>query len=106
VAKSERRAVDLSADPDLVMICREQRVDSLEGLRTTFKLLPPIKNEAGFMRGGMEVIYDTIDRSAGFGALAAVQPARGPLFSARMRVRLEAEPAVPDTVAEDGLYRT
>jgi len=42
VAKAERRTVDLSAYPDLVVIYLGQRVSSLKGLRTLFKLGPAI----------------------------------------------------------------
>lgn len=42
VATAERRTVDLSAYPDLVVIYLGQRVNSLKGLWTTLKLGPPI----------------------------------------------------------------
>jgi Monooxygenase af470-like len=42
MAKAERRTVDLSAYPDLVVIYLGQRVNSLGGLRTALKLGRPI----------------------------------------------------------------
>ena len=167
MAKAERRTVDLSAYPDLVVIYLGQRVNSLKGLWTVFKLGPPISkavgakpdglllhetimwgwfpphagmrqywrdfdslerwarslphqdwwkaflrdtggtgfwHEAYFMRGGMEAIYDTMPKQLGFSAFAPVEPARGRLFSARTRARLEGEPTAPDPLPEGELY--
>jgi hypothetical protein len=169
VARADRRTVDLSAYPDLVVIYLGQRVNSFKGVWTMLKLGPAISkavdakpdglllhetitwglfpphlgmrqywrdfdslerwsrslphqkwwkeflrdtggtgfwHEAYFMRGGMEAIYDTIPKPLGFTAFAAVEPARGRLFSARSRARQEGEPALPEAIPEDELYRT
>jgi len=169
VAKAERRTVDLSAYPDLVVIYLGQRVNSLKGIWTMFKFGQAIKkaidakpdglllhetimwgwfpphggmrqywrdfdslerwarslphqdwwkaflrdtggtgfwHEAYFMRGGMEAIYDTIPKQLGFSAFAPVEPARGRLFSARTRARLEGEPTAPDPLPEAELYQS
>jgi Domain of unknown function (DUF4188) len=42
-------------------------------------------HEAYFMRGGMEAIYLDMSVRLGFGQFAPLQPARGPMFSARNR---------------------
>ena len=44
------------------------------------------------MRGGMEAVYDDVPVRLGFGQFAPMQPARGPMFSARMRAKLACEP--------------
>ena len=169
MAKAERRTVDLSAYPDLVVIYLGQRSNSVKGFWTTLKLGPSIRrsveakpdglllhetivwgwfpphvgmrqywsdfdslensarslphqgwwkaflrdtggtgfwHEAYFMRGGMEAIYDTIDKPGGFAAFAPMEPARGPLFSARSRARVEGEPTLPEAIPEDELYRS
>jgi hypothetical protein len=55
------------------------------------------------MRGGMEAVYDDVPVRLGFGQFAPLQPARGPMFSARMRAKL---PGIPPTavVEEAALY--
>ena len=169
MAKAERRTVDLSAYPDLVVIYLGMRANSFKGFLTMFKFGPSIakaveakpdglllherivwgwfpphfgmrqywrdydslenwarslphqdwwKNflrdtggagfwhEAYFKRGGMEAIYDTMPKPLGFADFAPVEPARGPLFSARTRVGREGEPALPDPVPEGELYRS
>ena len=169
MAKAERRTVDLSAYPDLVVIYLGQRVNSLKGLWTTLKLGPPISkaieakpdglllhetiiwgwfpphfgmrqywrdfgslerwarslphqdwwknflrdtggtgfwHEAYFMRGGMEAIYDSMPKQQGFAAFAPVEPARGPLFSARSRARVEGETTLQEAIPEGELYRS
>jgi hypothetical protein len=169
VAKADRRTVDLSAYPDLVVIYLGQRTNSFKGFWTMLKLGPAIRksveakpdglllheaivwgwfpphfgmrqywrdfdsleswarslphqdwwksflrdtggtgfwHEAYFMRGGMEAIYDTMPKQRGFAAFAPVEPARGPLFSARTRARVDGEPALPDPILEDELYRS
>jgi hypothetical protein len=169
VAQAERRTVDLSAYPDLVVIYLGMRSNSAKGFLTMLKFGPSIQkavdakpdglllheriiwgwfpphfgmrqywrdfdsleswsrslphqgwwqrflrdtggtgfwHEAYFMRGGMEAIFDTIPAPLGFTAFAPVQPARGPLFSARSRARLEGEPTQPEAIPEDELYRT
>jgi fumigallin biosynthesis monooxygenase-like protein len=167
MAKADRRTVDLSAYPDLVVIYLGQRVNSFKGLWTSLKLGPPISravdakpdglllhetivwgwfpphfgmrqywrdfdslerwarslphqewwknflrdtggtgfwHEAYFMRGGMEAIYDTMAKPLGFSAFAPVEPARGPLFSARNRAHVDGEETVPTALAEEELY--
>ena len=39
------------------------------------------------MRGGMEAIYDDVPIKIGFSAFAPVHAARGPMFSARTRLK-------------------
>jgi len=57
-------------------------------------------HETYFMRGGIEAIYDGVPDSFGLLAFVPAVPARGPLFSARQRARLEGadllSPMVPD----------
>jgi hypothetical protein len=48
-------------------------------------------HEAYFMRGGMEAVYDDVPRHLGFAQFAPLQPARGPMFSARNRAKLAGE---------------
>jgi hypothetical protein len=50
-------------------------------------------HEAYFMRGGMEAVYDDMPIRLGFGQFAPLEPARGPMFSARSRAKLQGEPA-------------
>jgi Domain of unknown function (DUF4188) len=52
-------------------------------------------HEAYFMRGGMEAVYDDVPGRLGFGQFAPLQPARGPMFSARNRAKLAGEPVSP-----------
>jgi hypothetical protein len=52
-------------------------------------------HEAYFMRGGMEAVYDDMPRHLGFGQFAPLQPARGPMFSARTRAGRGGEAPVP-----------
>jgi hypothetical protein len=69
------------------------------------RLTPAQKNwhEAYFMRGGMEAVYDDVPVRLGFGQFAPMQPARGPMFSARTRAKLAGEPP-PAVVEEAELY--
>ena len=60
-------------------------------------------HEAYFMRGGMEAVYDDVPVRLGFGQFAPTQPAGGPMFSARTRVKLAGEPR-PAVVEEAELY--
>jgi hypothetical protein len=57
-------------------------------------------HETYFLRGGIEAIYDGVPDSLGLLAFAPAEPARGSLFSARQRARLEGavllSPTVPD----------
>ena len=59
-------------------------------------------HETYFMRGGMEAIYDDVNQPRiGFQAFAPSLPARGPMFSARKRLRVFGdEPPQPDGAAE------
>ncbi len=62
-------------------------------------------HETYFIRGGMEAIYDDVRKQIGLSAFAPMQPARGAMFSARQRSRLDdarTPPApVPDTDDSD-----
>lgn len=57
-------------------------------------------HEAYFMRGGMEAIYDDVGGLLGFSRFAPTQPARGPMFSARHRLRVKGESSLPPPVEE------
>lgn len=61
-------------------------------------------HEAYFMRGGMEAVYDDMPGRLGFLQFATAQPARGPMFSARKRLRLDEESKIPSPVPEENLY--
>jgi hypothetical protein len=163
----ERRTVDLSAYPDLVVIYLGQRVRGFRGLRTMFgfgsaigkavaeqpdgllrhetiwySIVPPhagmrqywrdfdalerwarslphrdwwkrflrdsggtgFWHEAYFMRGGMEAVYDDMPGDLGFLSFAPSEPARGRMFSARTRARVEGEPELTPGLTEDELY--
>lgn len=164
-----RRSVDLSAYPDLVVIYLGMRVNTLRGLRTLigfgprisaavaerpdglllhegflFSVLPPhagmrqywrdfeslerwaralphqqwwqqfLRDSGGtgfwhetyFMRGGMEAIYDDLPVPIGMTQFAPTQPARGAMFSARKRLRLDGSEAAGTPYAEEDLYGT
>jgi Monooxygenase af470-like len=167
MARADRRTVDLSEYPDLVVIYLGMRCNTLAGLKTMFGFGPKIRaawqeepdglllhedllfsprhlgmreywrdfeslekwtrtlphmdwwrkyvkdtggtgfwHETYFMRGGMEAIYANMDKPLGLTAFAPVEPARGSMFSARKRLRLddaEAEP-VAAPYAESDLY--
>jgi len=161
-----RRSVDLSAHPNLVVIYLGMRVNSLRGLKTlmsfgpkiarsvesqpdglllheniTYSIFPPhlgmrqywrdfesleawtrslphqewwqsflrdsggtgFWHEAYSMRGGMEAVYVDISAPLGFMKFAQVQPARGPMFSARQRLHLRGESKLAPPVAENEL---
>jgi hypothetical protein len=55
------------------------------------------------MRAGMEAVYDDVPAPLGFGQFAPIQPARGPMFSARARAKLAGEARLP-VVREAELY--
>jgi hypothetical protein len=167
VARADRRTVDLSGYPDLVVIYLGMRVNRLTGFKTLIGFGPKIRgavaeqpdglllhedilfsprhlgmreywrdyesleawtrtlphkewwrnyvkdtggtgfwHETYFMRGGMEAIYANMEKPLGFTAFAPVEPARGSMFSARKRLRLdepETEP-VAAPYAESDLY--
>jgi hypothetical protein len=60
-------------------------------------------HETYFMRGGMEAVYDDMPVRLGFGQFVPLQPARGPMFSARGRAKLAGEPP-PAVVHESKFY--
>jgi hypothetical protein len=59
-------------------------------------------HETYFMRGGMEAIYDDVDKPIGLMSFAPIEKARGPLFSARSRLGL-GEPHVDSVIPEESL---
>lgn len=63
-------------------------------------------HEAYFARGGMEAIYVDMNVPMGFSAFAPTVPARGPMFSAGNRMKVEDRGAVPFPVSEADLYDT
>ena len=62
-------------------------------------------HETYFMRGGMEAIYDDVPVRAGFSAFAPVHAARGPMFSARTRLKTGTTETKPAPISETELYR-
>ena len=163
----DRRTVDLSAYPDLVVIYLGMRVNVLAGLKTLFGLGPQIQKAAAeepdglllhenvvfslvpphlgmrqywrdfeslerwsrsephrrwwrdflrdsggtgfwhetyFMRGGMESIYNDMERKVGMMAFAPLRPARGALFGARRRLGVAGDEIGARVVAEETLY--
>jgi Domain of unknown function (DUF4188) len=60
-------------------------------------------HEAYFRRGGMEAIYDAMPAPLGFLQFAPSQPARGAMFSARNRARVEGESRAAAPVSEQDL---
>jgi Domain of unknown function (DUF4188) len=62
-------------------------------------------HETYFRDGDMESVY--IDMApVGFAKFAPMQPARGSLFSARRRLRLQENAELPPGVPDDVLYRS
>jgi hypothetical protein len=59
-------------------------------------------HETYFMRGGMEAIYDDMDKAIGMMSFAPLGHARGRMFSARSRLGL-GESKVSPVIAEDAL---
>ena len=57
-------------------------------------------HETYFMRGGMEAIYDDVGAHIGFGAFAALEAAKGPMFGARKRLGLSGDNPLPPPVKE------
>jgi len=165
--KVDRRTVDLSSYPDLVVIYLGMRVNRLYGLKTVFGFGPRITNAVGekpeglllhenviysifpmhagmrqywrdfdslerwsrsephrlwwmeflrdsggtgfwhetyFMRGGMEAIYDDMPKGIGLGAFAPLRQARGPMFSARTRLRAGGTDTKAAPTSEAELY--
>src|SRR5499425_3810667 len=166
-SRVQRRTVDLSGYPDLVVIYLGMRVNAWYGLKTlvgfgpriqggvdaappglllhetvVYSLFPPnigmrqywedfdslerwarseahaawwrqflrdsggtgFWHEAYFMRGGMEAIYDDVPKAIGFAAFAPVNVARGPMFSARTRLKAEGEETKPVVIPENEYY--
>lgn len=60
-------------------------------------------HETYFMRGGMEAIYLDVKKPIGFMKFAPGQAARGTMFSARTRLRVEGETGKPAPVSEKEL---
>lgn len=61
-------------------------------------------HELYFMRGGMEGMYVDMEAPVGFMHFAPIQPARGSMFSARRRLRLEGESREAAPVTEEEFY--
>lgn len=61
-------------------------------------------HETYFMRGGMEAIYDNMERPTGFLSFAPNQTARGPMFSSRARLGLQGAPESVPGASEAELY--
>ena len=59
-------------------------------------------HETYSMRGGIEAIYDDLPQPFGLMKFAPVTAAHGPMFSARHRLGLQGESAMPPAVSEDG----
>ncbi len=59
-------------------------------------------HETYFMRGGVEAIYDDVDKPIGLMSFAPLEKARGPMFSARNRLGL-GEPKIGPVVSEEAL---
>jgi hypothetical protein len=128
--KTDRRTVNLSAFPDLVVIYLGMRVNKPRGLRTLLRFGPKIAksvadqpdglllhenmrdtggtgfwHELYFMRGGMEAVYlDIADHPLGFLNFAPAEPARGAMFSARSRLKAGGETKMAVPVSEEELY--
>ena len=61
-------------------------------------------HETYFMRGGMESIFDDLDAPFGFTAFAPTHAARGAMFSARRRMRIQGEETAKMPLSENELY--
>jgi hypothetical protein len=62
-------------------------------------------HETYFMRGGMEAIYDDVPIRIGFSSFAPTHAARGPMFSARTRLKAGGAETKPLPMTEDDLYK-
>ncbi|HEY6326510.1 MAG TPA: DUF4188 domain-containing protein [Candidatus Cybelea sp.] len=58
-------------------------------------------HETYFIRGGMEAIYDDVRKRIGFAGFAPLQPARGAMFSARRRLKLEPTGEAPPSAVDE-----
>jgi hypothetical protein len=63
-------------------------------------------HETYFMRGGMEAVYDDVNKPVGMLNFAPAEPARGGMFSARNRAKLGGEGVVPPALREEELYES
>lgn len=61
-------------------------------------------HETYFLRGGMESIYDNVPTKIGFSAFAPLSTARGPMFSARTRLKAGGVETKPPVFSESELY--
>lgn len=61
-------------------------------------------HEAYFARGGIDAIYDDMERPLGLGRIAPALPARGRQFSSRSRAGHGAQPTVEPVIGEAGYY--
>lgn len=61
-------------------------------------------HETYFRRGGIEAVYVDMQSPTGLAAFAPVEPARGPMFSARKRAGLPGEATGPGAVTEEEFY--
>ena len=57
-------------------------------------------HETYFRTGGWEAVYDDMKGAVGMMRFAPLQPAHGPMFSARKRAGLGGEPSMPAPVTE------
>ena len=62
-------------------------------------------HEAYFMRGGMEAVYNDMAGTPGLLAFAPIVPAKGGMFSARRRARLQGDEQLEPAVSEEELER-
>ncbi|MEO8482266.1 MAG: phenylacetaldoxime dehydratase family protein [Acidobacteriota bacterium] len=167
MSRIDRRTVDLSGYPDLVVIYLGMRVNMFKGMKTVIGFGPQVQaavaerpeglllhenllyslfplhggfrqywrdfdalerwarsgthmkwwqafmkdsggtgfwHEAYFMRGGMEAVYDDLVQATGFMKFAPIVPARGPMFSARTRIKLAEKDSLPESLREQAIY--
>lgn len=58
-------------------------------------------HETYSIRGGMEAVYDDLPGPIGFGRFAPMSKARGPMFAARNRLKINGEAPLPPPVPEE-----
>jgi len=61
-------------------------------------------HETYFVRGGFEAVYDDLPTPLGLMSFAPVVAARGPMFSARQRLRLKPDASTAPAAEETELY--
>jgi len=61
-------------------------------------------HETYFMRGGMEAVYDDVEKPVGLLHFAPSQAARGGMFSARERAKLVGDAAASPVLTEEEMY--